>query len=514
MSFHTPLPALIYQAKAVREIDRTAIEDCGIPGFELMQRAARFALHALLKRWPDTTHLSILCGSGNNAGDGYVMAALARRKGLQVELFYLSDPKQLSGDAHRAYMMSQEQETSCKAFSSAEWLRRTGLDATHEVIVDALLGTGLHSEVRGHYREAIAAMNEAGNPVFAVDIPSGLCADTGQVLGLAVHAHATASFIAMKLGLLTGAGRSHSGTLYFDTLETPEAALKSQTPCACRLELDALLTQLPPRRMDSHKGHFGHVLLIGGDHGYGGAIQLAARAAARMGPGLISVATQAANAMALVQQQPEIMAHHVPNIHALRPLLDKASHIVVGPGLGQSAWSQQMLFAALESDKPCVLDADALNLIASEQVALSGQHIFTPHPGEAGRLLGCSTSDIQRDRLQSVLDLQRKLGGSMLLKGSGSLIAHPQGMVRLCSDGNPGMASGGMGDVLSGLIGGLFAQGFGPELSLELAVALHAKAADQIAESAGMRGMLAGDLITAARDLLNRTCIAKIDREA
>ncbi len=503
MSFHTPLPSSIYQAKAVREIDRMAIEEYGIAGFELMQRAARFALHALLKRWPNSNHLSIVCGSGNNGGDGYVMAALAARKGIQVELFYLSEPQQLSGDAQRAYEMSREQQLACRPFSLAAWQERSGRQSDSEVIVDALLGTGLHSEVRGHYAEAIAAINEANSHVFSVDIPSGLSADTGQVLGCAICADATASFIAIKLGLLTGAGRSHAGEIYFDTLDTPEQALNSQAPCARRLDLETLLAQLPPRKLDSHKGKFGHVLLIGGDEGYGGAIQLAARAAVRMGPGLVSVATQASNAAGLVQAQPEIMAHGMRNLHDLTPLLDKASHVVVGPGLGQSAWSQQMLYAALESGKPCVLDADALNLVAQEQVTLAGSHIFTPHPGEAARLLGCCSTDIQNDRLSSVLALQKKLSGSVLLKGSGSLIAHSQDIIHLCTDGNPGMASGGMGDVLSGMIGGLLAQGFTHEFSLDLAVCLHAKAADLVAQHEGQRGLLASDLIAPARRLLN-----------
>ncbi|MDX1453016.1 MAG: NAD(P)H-hydrate dehydratase, partial [Oleiphilaceae bacterium] len=365
--------------------------------------------------------------------------------------------------------------------------------------------TGLHSDVRGPYREAIEAMNQSASPTFAVDIPSGLNADTGQAMGCAVVADATTTFIAMKLGLLTGAGRHHAGQLYFDSLDVPQSALESQIPCARRLNLERLVSQIAPRRADSHKGSFGHILLIGGDHGFGGAIQLAALAASRMGPGLLSVATQLEHVNPLLACQPEVMAHAVRNIHDLGPLIEKATHIVVGPGLGQSAWSQQMLTAALQSKLPCVLDADALNLIAEERVSheVNGSSILTPHPGEAARLLGTTTAAIQSNRLESVLALQKKYGGSVLLKGNGSLIAHASGHVRLCSDGNPGMASGGMGDVLSGMIGGLLAQGLGHELSLDLAVALHARAADEQACSHGQRGLLASDLIAPARRLLN-----------
>ncbi len=500
---HSPLPTRLYRAKAVREIDRITIEQHHIPGFELMQRAARFALHALLKRWPDTTHLSIVCGSGNNAGDGYVMAALAQKKNIPVEVLYVSEPKHLQGDAHKAYMMACDAAVSCRAFSLTDWPKRDAAEAKHEVIVDALLGTGLHSEVRGPYREVIEACNQAGKTVFAVDIPSGLSADTGQALGCAIHADATATFIAMKLGLLTGAGRQHCGALLFNDLEVPSAALESQIACAETLSLPQLLACLPPRPADSHKGQLGHLLLIGGDKGLGGAIQLAAQAASRMGPGLISVATNAAHLTPLLSRQPEIMAHGVRNRHDLTPLLERASHLVVGPGLGQSAWSQQMLLAALESGKPALLDADALNLIAKHQVALQGDYVLTPHPGEAARLLECSVQEIQTDRLQSVLTLQQRFGASVLLKGSGSLIAHTEGRVKLCAAGNSGMASGGMGDVLSGLAGGLMAQNLGLPYSLELATMLHACAADACVEQQGLRGLLASDLIPIARSLLN-----------
>ncbi len=484
-------------------MDRIAIEDIGIDGFELMQRAARFALRSLLKHWPDTKQLSIFCGGGNNGGDGYVMASLALNKGIKVKVYTLSPPEKLTGDAKKAYQMSLEASASIQSFDAESQLD----PETRHVIVDAMLGTGLNSDVRGDYKCAINLCNSASLPIFAVDIPSGLSADQGVPLGTAIRADCTATFIGLKLGLFTAEGRHYAGDIVYDDLNVPAEVFTHFSPHARILDYPTLISKVRPRSATTHKGHCGHVLVIGGDHSFGGAVIMAAEAAARMGAGLTSVATQPEHCAALLARCPEVMVKAVSHLSELHGLLDKADVIVVGPGLGQSPWSEQMLSTALQKGLPCVLDADALNLLAKRPDWLpvdSSALIYTPHPGEAARLLKISTQDVQQDRLHAVETLQQRLGGSVLLKGSGSLLAHPSGDVYLCADGNPGMASGGMGDVLSGMIGGLLAQGFTPELSLNLAVVLHAKAADACAERHGERGILASDLIDQARLLLNQ----------
>lgn len=501
-------PIKLYSSQQVRQLDRCAIDEHGIDGFELMQKAARFALHSLLKRWPDTRELLVLCGSGNNGGDGYVMAALAAQKQIRSTIFYVSSPSKLAGDAALAYALSQQQGVVCREFlpdSLNEYL------AVHAdcVIVDALLGTGLNAPVRNVFAQAIQSCNVAhskGHRVFAVDLPSGLSADTGQPLGLAIEADATATFIGMKLGLLTGSGPAYCGQLYFDALDVPDAVLHT-TPCtATRLHLPELLRALPRRRPDSHKGDMGHILLLGGNHGFGGAIMMAAEAAARCGSGLTSIGTRQEYCAAMLIRQPEVMAHAITQRSHILSLLDKATALVVGPGLGQDAWAQLLLATALERKIPTVLDADALNLLVQHPQWLPNQRehlIYTPHPGEAARMLETDTKSIQKDRLAAVKALQQQWGGSVVLKGAGSLIVHPDHAVHLCPYGNPGMASGGMGDVLSGVLGGLLAQGLNARQAVNLGVSLHSAAADQVAKASGERGLLATDLIPVIRAMLN-----------
>jgi len=505
------LPTELYHAAQVREMDRIAIEDLGIDGFELMQRAARFTLRMILKRWPDTERLTILCGGGNNGGDGYVIASLGHHKGIDIQVRYLSSPDKLSGSAAKAFALCREDNLDIAPYSSNEVLfSKTGDSPSSRsgghVIVDAMLGTGLNNAVRGDYQDAIATCNEAGLPVMAVDIPSGLSADQGQPLGLAVQADATATFIGLKLGLFTGDGRRYAGDIYYDDLKVPESIFGHFSAPANILKWKEMARHIFPRKANTHKGNCGHVLIIGGDHGYGGAVIMAAEAAARMGAGLVSVATQAEHCAPLLARRPEIMVHAVSNSHALKPMLSKADVLIIGPGLGQSPWSEQMLTSALQQGLPTLLDADALNLLSEHAEWLpadTSRLILTPHPGEAARLLQLSTREVQQDRLHAVQTLQHRYGGSVLLKGSGSLLAHPDGEIHLCANGNPGMASGGMGDVLSGLTGGILAQGFEAKRALNIAVTLHACAADLCAMDTGERGMLASDLISKARALLN-----------
>lgn len=491
-------PLKLHTAAETRELDRLAIEEGGIPGIVLMKRAGRAAWELLCERWPQARSITVLCGGGNNGGDGYVIAGIAAQQGRIVRLIAAVDPARLEGDAALARDF---------AFAAGVAAEPPTAPVNGDVIVDALLGTGVKGEVRSDYVPIIEAINASGIPVLAVDIPSGLCGDTGRICGAAVRARVTVTFIGLKRGLFTAAGPICRGELVFAGLDVPGWVYERVPGQVRHLSLSALLEHLPPRPRDAHKGRYGHVLVVGGELGYGGAVAMAAEAALRTGAGLVSVATRSVHVPSLLARHPELMARAVANGAELEPLLEKATVVVVGPGLGQSGWSEQLFQRALACGKPLLIDADGLNLLAQQRwrPAQGTPLIITPHPGEAARLLGESTADIQADRFAAVLQLSDRYQAETLLKGAGSLMAGAVGgPVDLCSYGNPGMASGGMGDVLSGVIGALLAQGLEAGAALRLGVCLHAAAADLAVQDDGEAGLVATDLLAPLRRLINR----------
>jgi len=497
----------LYTAEQVRELDRLAIEEHGIPGIQLMKRAGRSVLETLLECWPevdkDQEAITVFCGGGNNGGDGYIVAALAKEQNIPVTVVQLVPEEKLKGDARRAYDYAQAAGVTITPYTKE-------LPLPSSVVVDALLGTGFKGELREPFAEVIDWINASGLPVVSVDVPSGLCCDTGAVQQTAVEVDLTVSFIGLKRGVFTGQGPAYSGEVFFDDLEVPADIYEALEGDAVeKLSLETLLAEVPPRAMTDHKGKFGHVLVIGGAKGFGGAALMAAESAARSGAGLVSLATELeSHVTAVLARLPEVMAAQVTNHHELEPLLERASVLVIGPGLGQSPWSEQMIYHAIShaqrENKPVVLDADGLNILSEGRVLseLPEQLLLTPHPGEAGRLLGSDSQWVQQNRFQAVEQLAEKYRASVILKGSGTLVASDAGL-SLCPYGNPGMATGGMGDVLSGVLGGLWAQGLGASLVAELGVALHAYAADCVAEEYGERGMLPTDLLSWIQELLN-----------
>lgn len=485
------LPSALYSAAQVRDLD-TRLIAAGTPGFELMQRAAQAAWRALRRRWPQTTRVDVLAGSGNNAGDGYLLAALAQKAGWTVRVLAVGDPQRLAGDARLAFEAAQTAGVTVLPWSTGASLQG--------VLVDALLGTGLSGEVRRPYREAIEAINASGLPVLALDIPSGLCADSGRVLGCAARADLTVTFIGLKLGLVSGEGPALVGDLVFDDLRA-EPAILAAAPVTARRLTAAGLQPLPARRRDAHKGDFGRLLVIGGDAGTGGAALLAAQSALRCGAGLVSVATREVHVGAFLARCPELMVRGLASANQVLPLVEAADVLVVGPGLGQSAWGRSLLsVAASRRDKLQVWDADALNLLAAGVVQAPAGLVLTPHPGEAARLLGCAGAQVQADRPQAALRLAQKFAACVVLKGAGTLIATPAGELALCDHGHPAMAGAGLGDVLAGIIGALLAQGMGAAAAARLAVWLHARAGERLG-CAG-RGMAASDLLAPVRELL------------
>lgn len=484
------LPLSLYSAAQVRELDARLIA-AGTPGFELMSRAAHAAWRALRRRWPQAGALSVLAGRGNNAGDGYLVAALAQRAGWRVRVLAVGDPQQLQGDAAQALGEARQAGVAIEPWSECAPLEG--------VLVDALLGTGLGGTVREPYAQAIRQVNASGLPVLAVDIPSGLSADTGCALGVAVRAELTVTFIGLKIGLFTGEAPDHVGTLVFADLAADPPIVAAQPVTARRLAAGSV-ARLAPRPRTAHKGHFGHVLVVGGDLGLGGAALLGAESALRAGAGLVSLATRGAHVTAALARRPELMSRGVESANQALALMTRADVLVVGPGLGQEAWGRSLLSAAAGLAQPQVWDADALNLLAAGALGAPAHAVLTPHPGEAARLLGSDIGTVQADRPAAALALARRHGAVVVLKGAGSLVADSEGRLALCDHGHPAMAGAGLGDVLAGLIGALMAQGLEPFEAACLAVWLHARAGERL--GAQGRGLLAGDLFPAIRQLL------------
>nr|VFK23788.1 MAG: NAD(P)H-hydrate epimerase [Candidatus Kentron sp. LFY] len=492
------LPHALYRAKQVQKLDRIAIQDFGIPGSLLMDRAGFTSFQAMRRQWPNARSIRILCGTGNNGGDGFVIARYAKCAGLDVEVFPMGDTSRLTGDARGAFDAMTSTGVAPQPFQT------NSLEDAH-VVVDALFGTGLDREITAPWSDAIAAINQSPGATLAVDIPSGLHADTGRILGCAVRADITVTFIGLKQGMLTGEGRNLCGHLLFDDLGVPSETYRQFQSGVRRIDYDTERHLLPPRARSAHKGNFGHVLIVGGDTGFTGAVKMAGEAAARVGAGLVTIATRNTHASIIGLDRPELMCHGVETSADLQALLARATVLAIGPGLGQSPWAKAMLETSIETELPLIIDADGLNLLATSPHKLRNRrrsHILTPHPGEAARLLGHDTAAIQDDRFEAVRNLANNFGGTIVLKGSGTLIFDQDGGLCLASDGNPGMASGGMGDVLTGIIAGLMAQGITIPHAARLGVCLHGRAAD-IAAQSGERGMLASDLMTPLRGLAN-----------
>ncbi len=486
------LTVSLYTAAQVRRIDHAAIDGCGIAGFELMRRAADAVFATLRRRWPDARRIAVLAGAGNNGGDALLVGSLALQHGFDVVAFAASNaPKD---DAARARAMFMEAGGRVSPFQPLPDL------STADVIVDGIFGTGLSREVENDVAALIGRANESGRPILAIDIPSGLSADTGMRLGTAIRAHATVSLVAWKRGLFTGDAADCVGTRELAPLDVPSAAYAGIKPDATLIG-GAIEQTLPARRGNVNKGNFGHVLAIGGDHGMGGAIRLTGEAALRCGAGLVSVATRESNVAALIAGRPELMARGVEDAPALDSLLARASVVALGPGLGRGDWGTSLWRAAMATALPLVVDADALNRLAAEPRALPNA-VLTPHPGEAARLLGCDAAAVQADRFAAVRTLAQRYAAVIVLKGAGSLVAAPHGRVAACAWGNAGMATAGMGDVLTGVIAALLAQGLTPWDAACTGVALHARAGDLAAGDAP-RGLIASDLFAPLRELAN-----------
>ncbi|MDZ7841456.1 MAG: NAD(P)H-hydrate dehydratase [Gammaproteobacteria bacterium] len=481
-------PQRLYTAAQARELDRIAIEEFGLDGYGLMQRAGLAAFRLLRCRFPRARRVRVYCGSGNNGGDGYVLAALALKAGLAVRLAAVGDVK--SDAAGKALAAFRKTGGLPEAFDA-------GGAPDADVVIDALLGTGLDRPPAGDYGRAIEQINEAGRPVLAMDIPSGLHADTGAALQPCVRADATATFIGRKLGCFTADGRDAAGVVHFDDLGVPGEVYQRVNSAASIIDPHSLAARVRARPATAHKGDAGRVLIVGGNRGMPGAPCMAARAAHRSGAGLVYLATRS-RPDDLVGSTLESMAAEVASGAALAPLSSRADVIAVGPGLGRDDWAAALWQTVLEAGVPMVVDADALSLLA-DNPHRRNDWILTPHPGEAARLLGTTAGDVQRDRVAAIRELRRRYGGVIVLKGPGTLVLGRS--LHLCDRGNPGMASGGMGDVLTGVIAALRGQGLPAEEAACYGVWCHGLAGDRAARR-GVAGLTAGDLTAALQGIV------------
>ncbi|HDR2550648.1 bifunctional ADP-dependent NAD(P)H-hydrate dehydratase/NAD(P)H-hydrate epimerase [Enterobacter ludwigii] len=486
------IPHSIWHADDLRHAEKEAADSLGITLYELMQRAGEAAFNVARTAYPESSHWLILCGHGNNGGDGYVVARLAVAAGIHVTLLALESDKPLPEEASAA---------------REAWLNAGGvIHATDivwpeeiDVIIDGLLGTGLRSAPRDPVATLIARANAHSAPVVALDIPSGLMAQTGTTPGAVIQAAHTVAFIALKPGLLTGKARDVTGTLHHNALGL-ESWLAGQETHVSRVDASLLAQWLPPRRPTSHKGDHGRLVIIGGDHGTAGAIRMTGEAALRCGAGLVRVLTRIENSAPIITARPELMVHELTP-QSLEESLEWADVVIIGPGLGQQAWGKQALQKVENFRKPMLWDADALNLLAINPDKRHNR-ILTPHPGEAARLLNCSVAEIESDRLLSARRLVKRYGGVAVLKGAGTVVASDEAL-GIVDAGNAGMASGGMGDVLSGIIGALLGQKLPLYDAACAGCVAHGVAADKLAARYGTRGMLATDLFCTLRRVVN-----------
>jgi hydroxyethylthiazole kinase-like uncharacterized protein yjeF len=491
-------PTAIYSVAQVRALDAYEIEKRQVPSFMLMTRAAEGAFKILRARWPQARRIAVVCGRGNNGGDGHVLARLAQAAGLDALVLATAPPDQLDGDARRA------QVEWLAAGGSAHPFAADALSGS-DVIVDALLGTGLSGPPRPESIAVIRAINAARRPVMSLDVPSGLDADTGIVHEVAVRAEITVCFVALKAGLFLGAGPEHAGVVLLEDLGVVAPTLPKFTPLLRRIDESELASHLPRRKRHAHKGSHGRVLIVGGGNGMPGALRLAGEAALRVGAGLVTVAGAVENLVPVTAGRPELIYLPVSSVTNLDEALRQADVLAVGPGLGRGDWALRLWSQVLKMQNvPAVIDADALNLLAQSPVRLPADWIITPHPGEAARLLGTDPGEVQADRLGAARALHAKYGAIVVLKGAGTLVASGSGGTDLaiCERGNPGMATAGMGDVLTGVIAGLRAQFDSSARAARVGVLTHALAGDSAAQG-GQRGLIASDVLAELRGWVN-----------
>ncbi len=509
---------LLVTAEQMQDLDKQTIDTFGIPGLVLMENAGRGAVDFIIEQFPDLKNrkVAVLAGRGNNGGDGFVIARYLMDKGICVNCFLLSTTDKVTGDARVNLDLAQKmcEKTRKGAIieipDAAAFKKQRAALAHHDLFIDAILGTGLNSDVRGFFKDAIELLNASSKPVFAVDIPSGLNADTGQPLGIAVNSDATATFAFAKKGHILFPGNQHTGALKVIDIGIPAFLAKEKKIPLSLVEKEQIRSLFPDRSFSSHKGSYGHLAVLAGSPGKTGAAALCANAAKRCGTGLVTLGIAGPLNPQMEPLVIEPMTFLIDDNDsgiitsaALGPaltLLAGKQATAIGPGMGTHedtvAFVQSLVKAC---PIPMVIDADGLNCLADTPDILKKKKaaaILTPHPGEMARLCGISTADVQADRIKTASDFAQKYDVILVLKGAQTVIALPDGRSFINPTGNPGMASGGMGDVLTGLIAGFCAQGMAPHDAAVAGVFIHGLCADRLADAIGPFGYLASDIVS------------------
>ncbi len=504
----------------VREIDRLTIEKYGIPGLVLMENAGRAAADVLLENFAYAGKVAVFAGGGNNGGDGFVIARHLISEGLDVDTYVVSNPKKYKGDAFTNYKALKkiggnivELKDNLRKYKQAD------------VIVDAIFGTGLDREVTGFYKKVIEFINSQGVPTLAVDLPSGLDSNTGYPLGTAVLADVTVTFVLPKLGTSIYPGVEFAGEIYVADITTPNFLL-DDIPYEL-LSSESVDKILALRYEDTHKGTYGHLFILAGSPGKSGAASLAALGAQRAGTGLVTVGVPKSLHSIIEQKTTEAMTEPLPETdietlgavsvnRTLEIMKERKSALAVGPGISTTDETREFLYEIIRNSTiPMLIDADAITLVAENPKVLKEAKVpivLTPHPGEMSRLAGITTEEVQADRVGVSLDFSAKYNVYLVLKGARSIISTPEGEIFINTTGNAGMASGGMGDVLSGIIGGFLAQRLSPSAACRLGVFIHGLAGDIVAHENGEVGMIASDVANALPKAISQ--IPDMDQEA
>jgi len=502
---------LLVTAAQMQELDKKAIEEFRIPGLVLMENAGRGIFELICRHFAARLYqgVTILIGPGNNGGDGFVIARHLNQEGVKVELLILAPEEKFKGDALINYNIVKNLGLSVTVCSNSislstvsETIEKSG------IIVDAIFGTGLVREVTGRFAQCIEMANKSPAPIVAVDIPSGLSADTGRPLGKAIRADLTATMALAKLGLILHPGTEYVGDLHIVNIGLPNTSIAEADIKTELFDEKDFRSILRPRPSIAHKGTFGHLLIVAGSRGKTGAAALSAHGALRAGAGLVTVGCPKDVQPVLAQKLTEAMIEDLPEtesgtvstraIPLIKTMLERKKALAIGPGLGVNKEIQEVVRLLFEEVPiPMIADADALTALGTEHtpvVRAKQPRILTPHPGEMAHMLGCTPAEVQHDRIAAALSLARSSGAIVVLKGAGTVIAAPDERVALNSSGNPGMASGGMGDVLTGIIGGFLAQGYAAWDAARISVFVHGRASDQLAKVKGNWGYLASEI--------------------
>jgi len=505
---------IVVTASEMQQIDRRTIEDFGIPGMVLMENAGRGATGFLLNQFPDlkSKRVGVLAGRGNNGGDGYVIARYLKQRDIQVSVYLFAESGKVQGDAAANLRFLKQLDIPLLELPDEASFSRIQSELSGvDVWVDALLGTGLKSDVKGYFKTVIEYINGLGKPVFAVDIPSGLNSDTGRPCGVCIRARATATFAFAKIGHVVFPGADFTGALEIVDIGIPSPIVESVKPKQFLLTPRLIRSYFKPRPPDAHKGRTGHLLVIAGSTGKTGAAAMTSNSALHAGAGLVTLGIAESLNPILETVILETMTAPLPESRtgiltesaaaAIKGLMEGKKCLAIGPGLGQDPETGKLVRRIIEDSRiPIVVDADGINHLAGRVEILQKSKvpvILTPHPGEMGRLAEAEVSMVQSDRVKCAREFAVNCRVHVVLKGARTVIAHPDGRVFINPTGNAGMASGGMGDVLTGIIAGLLAQGFSPETACHAGVYLHGAAADTLAATIGPYGYLAGDVMKA-----------------